>query len=162
MTAINKVDPEKSIKRAKNVRAKKKSWSLSVQNRNYTWETGMDRIEIIREKLPFESIETVSSKVDLPIKRLLELIGMPQTTYNKKLRERGLLSTHESELILMMAELIEFGNHVFNEEQEKFTRWLKKPNLSLGGKTPESLFDSLTGIMEVRYCLNRIEYGNLA
>jgi uncharacterized protein (DUF2384 family) len=39
---------------------------------------------------------------------------------------------------------------------------LKKPNLSLGGNAPESMLDSITGIQEVRNCLNRIEYGNLA
>jgi uncharacterized protein (DUF2384 family) len=32
----------------------------------------------------------------------------------------------------------------------------------LGGNTPESLFDSLTGIQEVKNALNRLEYGNLA
>jgi putative toxin-antitoxin system antitoxin component (TIGR02293 family) len=51
---------------------------------------------------------------------------------------------------------------IFNNENEKFQRWLKKPNLSLGGKSPESLLDTTTGIDEVNYCLNRIEYGSFA
>ncbi|WP_317130295.1 MbcA/ParS/Xre antitoxin family protein [Salegentibacter sp. 24] len=47
----------------------------------------------------------------------------------------------------------------------------KKKNFSVGyknlifhweGVTPISLFDSLTGIQEVRNALNRLEYGNLA
>lgn len=57
---------------------------------------------------------------------------------------------------------MEFGQEVFNQEREKFMRWLKKPNISLGGNRPEDLFDSVTGMQEVRNCLNRIEFGNLA
>jgi len=34
--------------------------------------------------------------------------------------------------------------------------------LSLGGVAPESLFDSISGILEVQNALNRIEYGNMA
>lgn len=43
-----------------------------------------------------------------------------------------------------------------------FQRWLQKPNLSLGGKSPESMLDTMTGINEVKFCLNRLEFGNLA
>jgi uncharacterized protein (DUF2384 family) len=39
-------------------------------------------------------------------------------------------------------------NSVFNNENDKFQRWLKKPNLSLGGKSPENLLDTITGIMK--------------
>jgi len=63
---------------------------------------------------------------------------------------------------LLLTELIDFGLEVFNQEENKFLRWLKKPNLSLGGTTPESLLDTTTGIQEVKNCLNRLEYGNLA
>ncbi|MDZ7607711.1 MAG: MbcA/ParS/Xre antitoxin family protein [Cyclobacteriaceae bacterium] len=62
----------------------------------------------------------------------------------------------------MLSEVLDFGLEVFNDEKEKLQRWLKKPNLSLGGVTPESLFDSITGIQEVRNALNRLEYGNMA
>ena len=62
----------------------------------------------------------------------------------------------------MGSELIDFGNEVFNNEIEKFQRWLKKNNVSLGGNTPESLLDTTTGIQEVKNALNRIEFGNLA
>jgi uncharacterized protein (DUF2384 family) len=32
----------------------------------------------------------------------------------------------------------------------------------MGGITPESMLDTITGINEVRNCLNRIEFGNFA
>ncbi len=63
---------------------------------------------------------------------------------------------------MLITELIDFGLEVFNDEEEKFQRWLKKPNLYLGGNSPESLLDTTTGIDEVKFALNRIEFGNLA
>jgi len=86
----------------------------------------------------------------------------PMKTHNKKKRKNDLLSVRDSEVVMVLSEVLDFGLEVFNNETEKFHRWLKKPNLSLGGVAPESLFDSITGIQEVRNTLNRIEYGNMA
>ena len=90
------------------------------------------------------------------------MFGLPQTTYNKKRREKSLLNGRDSEVILLLTELVDYGIEVFNQEEDKFQRWMKKPNYSLGNNTPESLLDSNTGIQEVRNCLNRIEFGNFA
>ncbi len=154
--------PTKSIKRAKVRKSKSPKWRIIVDNGEYVWATRMDRVKIIREGLPYESFEIISKRADLPVKQVLNLFGIPQTTYNKKKRDKDLLGGRDSELVLVLTELLDFGLEVFNNEAEKFQRWLKKPNISLGGATPNSLFDSLTGIQEVRNSLNRMEYGNLA
>lgn len=116
----------------------------------------MDRVSLIREGLPYETIEVIGKRVDLPAIQMLRLFGIPQTTYNKKKRYEVLLS-RDSEVILILTKLLDFGVEVFNSEIEKFQRWLKKPNISLVGVTPVSLFDSLTGIQEVRNSLNRLD-----
>jgi putative toxin-antitoxin system antitoxin component (TIGR02293 family) len=87
---------------------------------------------------------------------------MPQTTYNKKKRENGLLDRRDSELVLVLAEVLDYGLEVFNDEKEKFQRWLKKVNFSLGGVSPDSLFDSITGVEQVKNALDRIEHGVFA
>ena len=154
--------PEKSIKRAASIKGSSEKWVIKTSDRNFEWSTKMDRVKIIRRGLPYESIEVVSSRADLPVKHFLALLSVPQTTYNKKKRDNDLLDGRDSEILLVLTEVLDFGIKVFNNEKEKFQRWLKKPNISLGGITPESLFDSLTGIQEVKNSLNRIEYGNLA
>lgn len=87
---------------------------------------------------------------------------MSQTTYNKKRREHSILSRRDSEVVLLLTELLGFGTEVFNQEEDKFQRWMKKSNISLGGNSPQELLDSVTGIQEVKNCLNRIEFGNFA
>lgn len=157
-----KYNPKRSIHRARVRKTRNRGWSIKFPESEFIWTTKMERVDIIREGLPYESLEVISKRADLPVKKVLSLFGVPQTTYNKKKRDKDLLSGRDSELVLFLTELLDFGIEVFNNESEKFQRWLKKPNISLGGSTPESLFDSITGIQEVRNSLNRLEYGNLA
>ena len=74
----------------------------------------MERVSIIRKGLPYESIEFISNKSNLPIKHILHLLQMPQTTYNKKKKDKDLLSGRDSELVLVLTEVLEFGLEVFN------------------------------------------------
>lgn len=160
--ARKRFDPKPGIKRARAGKAAGPKWHIKLSDGNYAWGTQMDKVNLIRKGLPYESIEVISGRADLPVRHILHLFGVPQTTYNKKKRDKDLLSSRDSEVVLELAELLDFGLDVFNKEKEKFQRWLKKPNISLGGVAPESLFDSLTGIQEVKNSLNRLEYGNMA
>ena len=159
---VKVINPSNSLHRATRIHAVSPKWSIGIANSKYTWATKMERVKIIREGLPYSSIEVISERTNLPIKQVLQLMGVAQTTYNKKKRDKDLLTGRDSELVLVLTELLDFGLEVFNNEKEKFQRWLKKQNTSLGGVSPESLFDSLTGIQEVKNSLNRIEYGNMA
>lgn len=156
------IDPKNSILRARINRVEGPKWSIVVDDDEYAWTTKMDRVDIIRNGLPYEAIEVISTRTNLPIKQVLHLLGVAQTTYNKKKKDKDLLTGRDSEVVLVLTELLDFGLEVFNNEKDKFQRWLKKPNISLGGVSPKSLFDSLTGIQEVRNSLNRLEYGNMA
>ena len=156
------LNPRKSIHKAQIKKAESPRWTLEISDSKYAWTTKMERIRIIRNGLPYESIEVISRRTNLPIKQVLHLLGVAQTTYNKKKRDNDLLSGRDSELVLVLTELLDYGLEVFNNEKDKFQRWLKKPNISLGSASPESLFDSLTGIQEVKNSLNRLEYGNMA
>ena len=152
---------KKSIKKS-NARKGFKKWTLASDGKKQTWSSKIERLQIIREGVPYSALEIISKRLDSPIKFVLSSMEIPQTTYNKKKSEHALLDSRDSELVLLIIELIDYGVEVFNTEEDKFKRWLKKPNLSLGGSTPESLLDTITGINEVNYCLNRLEYGSLA
>jgi putative toxin-antitoxin system antitoxin component (TIGR02293 family) len=155
-------NPKESISRAKAARASSPKWRLESEGQEYIWASKLERVGIIRARVPYASIEVISKKINVSVKEVLHIFDLPQTTYNKKLREKSLLNGRDSEVVLLLIELVDFGIEVFNNEEDKFQRWMKKVNISLGDHTPESMLDSITGIQEVRNCLNRIEYGNLA
>jgi putative toxin-antitoxin system antitoxin component (TIGR02293 family) len=138
------------------------TYVLNTSTGNISWKNRKERVKIIRKGLPYESIEIIGQKANMPVKRLLNYWGIAQTTYNKKKREQDHMNVRDSELLLILSEVLDYGFEVFNNEKEKFQRWLKKPNISLGNVTPESLFDSITGIQEVRNALTRLDYGNMA
>jgi putative toxin-antitoxin system antitoxin component (TIGR02293 family) len=135
---------------------------LNTEGRTFTWSSRLERVDVIREGIPNSSLEVISKKIKTPIKNVLDLVGIPQTTYNKKKANHALLGSRDSELVLRISELIDLDLEVFNEEEDKFHRLLNKPNISLGGISPIKLLDTNTGINEVQSCLNKIEYGNFA
>ncbi|HSK14438.1 MAG TPA: antitoxin Xre/MbcA/ParS toxin-binding domain-containing protein [Phnomibacter sp.] len=162
ITRIKPFDTKKSLQKATQKGSERKSWVLRSEDRLYAWDNNMGRVNIIRTGVPYSSIEEISLKMNRPIKAILSLVGIAQTTYNKKRSENAIMDKRGSESIVMLTELIGHGMDVFNNETEKFQRWLKKPNISLGGNSPESMLDTATGIQEVFNCLNRIEFGNMA
>lgn len=119
-------------------------------------------LDLIRKGIPYDVLELVGKKANISIRHFLEILDIPQTTYNKKKREQSLLNSRDTELILAIAEVLDYGTDVFNQEEDKFSRWLKKSNSSLGYVSPESLFDTYRGVQEVRNCLERLEYGVMA
>jgi len=159
---IKPFNTKKSVRKAAKSGQGSAQWVIISDGKKYTWSNKMERVKIIRHGIPYNTIETISEKLNRPVKSILSIVGIPQTTYNKKKSEHSLLDSRDSELIVLITELIDFGQEVFNNENDKFQRWLKKPNLSLGGNSPESLLDTTTGIDEVFFCLNRIEFGNFA
>ena len=159
---IKPFDTKRSVRKASESGFGHTQWVIVSDGKKYSWSNKMERVEVIRHGVPYNTIEIISERLDRPVKSVLSIVGIAQTTYNKKKSEHSLLDSRDSELIILITELIDYGQNVFNNENEKFQRWLKKPNLSLGGKSPESLLDTTTGIDEVNYCLNRIEYGSFA
>lgn len=57
-------------------------------------------------------------------------------------------------------QILEYGLMVFNNEEDKFNRWLVKENKMLGNISPKNLLDYEELREEVEFLLNRIEYGN--
>jgi putative toxin-antitoxin system antitoxin component (TIGR02293 family) len=161
MGKIKFFDTKKSIQNAAGKSAEMRS-SLPIAKQEYHWNSRLEQVDVIRAGIPYDSIEAVSKHLNNPVKTVLAIIGIPQTTYNKKKIEHLFWDSRDSELLILINELIDYGLEVFNNEEEKFQRWLKKPNLSIGGNSPETMLDTITGINEVKFSLNRLEFGNLA
>ena len=154
----------KMLSDADNIRNSKvaKGWKIKAGSKTYAWQNAEERISVVREGLPYDSVDVIGQRLGSPIKSVLHLLGIPQTTYNKKKSEHSLMDRRESEWIISITELITYGVDVFNQEEEKFMRWLKKPNPALAGQLPETLLDTFTGIEQVKTCLDQLEYGSFA
>lgn len=150
-------NPRESIERAR----KQRKNVLDSKNINSSNDQ-MNKINLIRSGLHYDHISELSKKLDIPVKQILDILNIPQTTYNKKKKKKDLLDSKSTELVILLNELADFGYFVFNNENDKFYSWLKTTNHSLNDVRPIELFDSYTGIQEVYKTLERIEYGNMA
>lgn len=128
----------------------------------YSWSNREEISTIALGGVPYEAVGTTSEKAGISIKEVLEIMELPQTTYNQKKRENMLMNRLQSELVLLIIDLLDYGGEVFNGEAEKLQNWLKTPNFYLGGESPLHLFRTKTGVDEVKDCLDRIEFGNFA
>ena len=99
---------------------KTSSQSHTVQDLQVEYEGGIQKLSHIRHGVPYQTVEALSFKAELPVKRMLEYLGMPQTTYNKKKREGQLLSARDTEVLLALYELFEYGLAVFNQDHKSF------------------------------------------
>lgn len=152
----------KSLKKASLKNQLKKEWKLRVDGKDYKWSDKFERLEVIQNGMPYGVLGVLSKILNISVKEVLEIFDIAQTTYNHKKLNRASLDSRDTELVVVLTEVIDFGQEVFNNEMRKFKNWLSKPVISLNNKTPLSLLDTVTGVHEVKNCLNRLEYGNLA
>jgi len=60
-----------------------------------------------------------------------------------------------------LARIIALATHYLGDVQSA-NRWLKRPNVALGGKTPIELLDTESGARAVENVLGRVAYGGIS
>lgn len=124
---------------------------------NFDSLTSQYKIGIIRNGITKKQLEAIKSETDLDYHTLSNLLSVSRTTLIKKKGDEK-FDQPTSERIMLLAELLSYGRDVL-EGKERFNAWIKMPSLTLGGKAPLELLDTLYGIEEVKKELGRIEYG---
>jgi putative toxin-antitoxin system antitoxin component (TIGR02293 family) len=113
---------------------------------------------VIREGLPFDTVISVSEKLHVGERVLVELISSSARTAARRITDRTRLKEDESDRLLRVV-------RIANEAQiicgsiDKATQWLQTPIRALGGKTPFSHLDTDLGAAEVTEVLARIDDG---
>jgi hypothetical protein len=73
-------------------------WFLDTNEKKHEWKTVMERMRISREGIPFSVLEVIGKGLELPIKEVLILFSIPQTTYNKKEAKKHFLEEMKAKL----------------------------------------------------------------
>jgi putative toxin-antitoxin system antitoxin component (TIGR02293 family) len=116
-----------------------------------------DKIVMIKNGVSKNDLIRIKSESDLDYDRLSKILSVSRAKLlNKKAQQKFDKAT--SERILLLADLIGYGQTVF-EDKEKFNEWLRKPSKGLGGRSPVEMMDTFYGILEVKKEIGRIEHG---
>jgi len=114
-------------------------------------------IDRAREGLAGTEAERIAVLLAISDKEMARLLNLSVATFHRQVK-MGRLDAITSERLLLLERLGESGASVF-QDNNKFTRWLRRPLRILGDRTPLDLLDSATGIQLVEDLLGRIEYG---
>lgn len=119
-----------------------------------------DRIELIREGIPWPSVRFFANKYGLQQKEIATLLGISISTVTRDLSSRKRLTAAASDRLFRCATVYTLAVMVF-EDLTAATRWLSRPQATLGGRIPLAMLDTTVGVDQVANLLQRIEYSVL-
>lgn len=113
------------------------------------------RIQAIKEGLPYQDFEMLSQVLDLPASELAHIIGVAPRTLQRR-KHQGHFATDESDRLFRLLRLVERATEVLGDSG---TDWLKAPKRFLSGQSPLQFADTEAGAWEIHQALGRLEHG---
>jgi putative toxin-antitoxin system antitoxin component (TIGR02293 family) len=118
----------------------------------------LDLIPLSKNGLPISAFKQLQDRYQIGNKKMSELVGMSESTLQRRYRAKGRLSEIESQTVLQLAELWSQGMYIFEDESD-LRSWLNSEILALGRVAPLSLLGTPLGRNHVQELLLRLEWG---
>jgi putative toxin-antitoxin system antitoxin component (TIGR02293 family) len=114
-------------------------------------------IPSLKAGLPVRELEDLRGGLDLPMERLVPMLGISRATLHRR-KITGRLDPAESDRVVRFARLLGQAAEVL-ESLQNARRWLTSPQVGLGGAIPLEYAETEVGAREVEDLLGRIEFG---
>lgn len=114
-------------------------------------------VESLEAGLPVRELDELQAVLDVLIEQLAPLLDISKATLHRR-RAAGRLEPAESDRLVRFARLAGRAVEVFGSLEEA-RRWLKTPQVGLGGARPLDYARTEVGAREVEDLLGRIEHG---
>ncbi len=117
------------------------------------------QIKAVEAGLPETELTQLQASLAIPAERLVPLLGVSKATFHRRKKSAGAkLSPLVSDRVARFALLLRQAIRVFGNREDA-NRWLKAPQLGLGGAVPLDFARTEVGAREVERLLGRIEHG---
>jgi putative toxin-antitoxin system antitoxin component (TIGR02293 family) len=141
--------------------------SLEKSARTYFQASPLERIRIIKERVPAEYVLTITVSMKMPKETLYGSLNLARATIDRKVLKKELLNQDESERILAITRLVGQADNIVRESgvtagfsaAEWVASWLQRPHAALGGRRPGELMDTADGRDLVTDLLARQQSG---
>jgi putative toxin-antitoxin system antitoxin component (TIGR02293 family) len=114
--------------------------------------------EIIRTGIPLTAGENVKQVLQLTDKEFAEMIGVSLSSLLRMRKKQGKWSELASDRLFRLARIFAFAAEVMGSE-DRARRWIRRPQIGLGGKIPLHLLETDAGAKDVENLLGQIKYG---
>lgn len=134
------------------------------QNISFGWNDDQRSyilIKMVREGIPYHDFLAVSSLSPFTLKEWANFLNVSTRTLERHREENKTFRQEQSERILSIYQLLNYGVSVFGYK-EGFFDWISAESIALGGVKPKDLLDTSIGINMVKDELGRLEHGILA
>ena len=119
--------------------------------------TSFEKMNAVRLGISKKDLEDLKAKTRLDYDKLASALSVTRATLiNKKKQEK--FNAALSERIISLADIYSYGYEVF-EDEDRFNKWMFRPNQALGGKLPYEFIDNQFGREEIKNIIGRIDYG---
>lgn len=118
-------------------------------------------INLIREGIPYKDFNRMTDYLPFSFSEWARFLQISERTLQRNQKEKKSFQPTQSEKIVELSMLYQFGVDVFGDK-DSFDTWLNSKSNSLGGEVPKELLDTRFGISLVKDELGRILHGVLA
>ena len=120
--------------------------------------TPADWEALIRAGVPARSADALKASMVIGDADLAALLGVSEKTLYRARTSHARLDAVASDRLYRVARIVALAVEVL-EDQSAALRWLARPQIGLGGRTPLSLLTTEVGRDQVESLLLRIEHG---
>ena len=116
------------------------------------------KVELIRRGVAARIVDEMARYLSVPKGFIFGILHAPESTAHRLIKDNRMLDSAASERVLRVADVTRMAEETFGG-REAAARWLRSPNLALGGTMPLANLDTEPGAGEVRRILLSINYG---
>lgn len=131
--------------------------SENFSSLNNNFDEPVEIINYIRNGIPSKAIDNVLENTGVSRAQLSNILHINNLELNQ-FSEQEKLSTEQSNLLYEFTRLYVRGLDILGDKQT-VDKWLSRPNLALGEKTPLALLDTIEGFRLVDNLLAQVAYG---
>ena len=118
-------------------------------------------LEMVRQGLPFSTLESLVGVLGVPQKEVASIIGIPATTLSRR-KKNGRLTQLESDRLMRIARLVEMVHRMMQGDAVAARRWLTAPHELLDGAKPLAHASTEVGGREVEQLIGRLRHGTFS
>jgi uncharacterized protein (DUF2384 family) len=124
------------------------------------------RVRAEREGVPSELVVTVMKEMGSTSGEFQRMVGVPKSTFAKKISEKSAFAGASGQAVLGLAELVNLAEELVDakaaagfDASRWVGEWIQRPQPALGGRRPADLMDTPTGRESVKRVLGAIGSG---